>query len=69
MPLVRIYATTGAGVQVFDRSGKFLGVIKMPRQPSNCAFSGQDRKTLYVTAREGVYRIKMLAQGPGRPGK
>jgi gluconolactonase len=65
----RVYVTTGAGVQVFDRSGKFLGLIKIPRQPSNCAFSGQDKKTLYVTAREGVYRIKMLAQGPSRPGK
>ena len=65
----RVYVTTGAGVQIFDRSGKSLGLIKIPRQPSNCAFSGQDKKTLYVTARAGVYRIKMLAQGPNRPGK
>jgi len=65
----RLYVTTGAGIQVFDRAGKFLGVIKTPKQPANCAFGGADKKTLYVTARESVYRIKMLAQGPNRPGK
>ena len=65
----RVYLTSGVGIQIFDRAGKFLGVIKTPKQPANCAFGGVDKKTLYVTARESVYRIKMLAQGPNRPGK
>ncbi len=65
----RLYVTTGTGIQIFDRAGKFLGAIKFPRQPSNCAFSGPDKKTLYATAREAVYSIKMLSQGPNRPGK
>ncbi len=65
----RVYLTSGMGIQVFHRTGKFLGVIKTPKQPANCAFGGTDKKTLYVTARESVYRIKMLAQGPNRPGK
>lgn len=65
----RIYVTTGAGIQVFDKKGKFLGTIKVPRQPSNCAFSGPDKRTLYITAREGVYKLKMLSQGPERQGK
>ena len=65
----RVYVATGAGIQVFDRKGKFLGNIKVPRQPSNVAFSGPDKKTLYITAREGVYKLKMLSQGPERQGK
>jgi gluconolactonase len=65
----RVYVTTGAGIQVFDRAGKFLGVIKTPKQPANCAFGGRDKKILYVTARESVYKIRMIAQGPDRPGK
>ena len=32
--------TTDAGVQVFDKKGKSLGTIKVPRTPSNLAFSG-----------------------------
>src|SRR5665213_2622123 len=65
----RVYVARGAGVQVFDRRGKFLGNIKVPKQPSNVAFSGPDKKTLYITAREAVYKLQMLSQGPERQGK
>ena len=65
----RVYVTTGAGIQVFDKKGKSLGTIKTPRQPANSAFSGPDKRTLYITAREGVYQMKMLSQGPERAGK
>lgn len=65
----RLFVATGAGIQVFDKKGKFLGNIKVPRQPSNCAFSGPDKKTLYITAREGLYSLKTLTAGPLRQGK
>jgi gluconolactonase len=65
----RLYVTTVAGVQVFDASGKHLGTIKVPRQPANAGFAGPDKRVLYITAREGLYRINMLAQGPDRIGK
>ena len=65
----RLYVTTVTGVQVFDGGGTYLGTIAVPRQPSNVAFSGPDRRTLYITAGEGLYRLHMLSQGPDRPGK
>jgi gluconolactonase len=65
----RVYVATGAGIQIFDKKGKFLGVIKVPRTPSNLAFSGPDKHTLYITARQGLYKLKMLSQGPDRAGK
>jgi gluconolactonase len=65
----RLYVTSLTGIQVFDNAGKYLGTIKVPRQPSNVAFSGPDKKTLYITARQGLYRLRMLSQGPDRPGK
>jgi len=65
----RIYVTSSTGLQVFDRKGQYLGTIKIPRQPANLAFGGIDKKTLYITAREGLYRLKMLSQGPKRLGK
>jgi gluconolactonase len=49
----RIYVTTVTGVQVFDKAGQYLGTIKLARQPSNVAFSGPGKRTLYITAREG----------------
>jgi len=65
----RLYVTSLLGIQIFDASGKYLGTIKVPRQPSNVAFAGADKKTLFITARQGLYRINMLSQGPVRLGK
>jgi gluconolactonase len=65
----RVYITTVVGVQVFDSTGQYLGTIRVPRQPANVAFSGPEKRTLYITAREGLYRVKMLSQGPDRLGK
>ncbi|MBV8032746.1 MAG: SMP-30/gluconolactonase/LRE family protein [Betaproteobacteria bacterium] len=65
----RFYVTTRSGVQVFGRDARYLGTIKVPRQPANVAFGGRDKRTLYITAREGLYRVRTLAQGPDRLGK
>jgi gluconolactonase len=65
----RLYVTSLTGVQVFDKTGRYLGTIPVPRQPSNVALSGPDKKTLFITAREGLYKVRVLAQGPDRPGK
>jgi gluconolactonase len=65
----RLYITTVTGVQVFDAKGQYLGTIKAGRQPANVAFGGPGKQTLYLTAREGLYRVKTLAKGPDRLGK
>jgi gluconolactonase len=64
-----LYVAALTGVQIFDKTGKYLGTIKVPRQPSNVAFAGPDKKVLYITARQGLYKIQMQAQGPARLGK
>ena len=65
----RMYVSTLTGVQVFDSKGQYLGTISVPRQPANVAFSGPGKQTLYITAREGLYRINMMSKGPSRLGK
>jgi gluconolactonase len=65
----RLYVTSVPGVQVFDRAGRYLGTIRVPRRPTNVAFSGPGKQTLYITAREGLYRIDTLVKGPDRLGK
>jgi gluconolactonase len=44
----RLYVTTAPGVQVFGSDGKYLGTIPTPRNPISVAFSGPEKKTLYV---------------------
>lgn len=59
----RLYVTAGDGVQVFAADGTRLGVIAVPETPANCAFGGDDGKTLLITARTSVYRIRLLVAG------
>lgn len=59
----RVYVASNAGIEVFDKTGKALGVFEIPKKPQNLAFAGNDKKTLYVVGRGSVYRIPLLAQG------
>jgi gluconolactonase len=58
-----LYITSGLGMQVFSPAGKLLGIIKFPEQPANATFGGKDNKTLYVTARKGLYSCEMPVAG------
>ena len=44
----RLYVTANAGVHVLSAEGKHLGLIPTPRRPITLAFSGPDKRTLYV---------------------
>jgi gluconolactonase len=44
----RLYVSSQPGIQVFDRDGKYLGLIPTPRNAISVAFAGRDKKTLYV---------------------
>jgi gluconolactonase len=65
----RLYVATTLGVQVFSAKGKPLGIIAMPKQPQNLAFSGPGKSVLHVVGRGAVYRITTLTHGPERTGK
>ena len=58
-----LYFATGSGIQVFDATGKALGTIALPETPSNCTFGGADRRTLYMTARTGLYQVRLNVPG------
>ena len=58
-----VYITTNLGVQIFSPAGSYLGLVTFPEQPANVTFGDDDRKTMYVTARKGLYRVKMPIAG------
>jgi gluconolactonase len=57
-----LYCTGPAGVWVFDPGGNHLGTIEPPEVPANCHW-GDDGRTLYMTARTGLYRVKLSVDG------
>lgn len=44
----RLYVTGAAGVHVLSPRGEHLGLIPTPRRPITLAFSGPEKKTLFV---------------------
>lgn len=58
-----LYVATYAGIQIFNNSGEFVGIINLPDYPVNCAFGGSDRKTLYITTHDKVYSIQTNIEG------
>jgi gluconolactonase len=60
-----LYLADTGGVDVFDKTGKALGTITLAEQPANCTFGGADRRTLYITARTGLYAL--VTNVPGLP--
>lgn len=51
------------GIAIYTPEGKFVRMIEFPETPANCAFGGSDLRTLYVTARTSVYRVRIPDQG------
>jgi gluconolactonase len=55
---------TGDGVTVFNNSGEKIAHITVPAKwTANVVFGALDRKTLFITAMDAVYTIKMKARG------
>ena len=58
-----LYVTGPTGIWVFEPDGLLLGVIVPPERPANCAWGDEDRKSLYITARTSLYRIRVTVPG------
>ena len=58
-----VYSSGPGGVWIISPGGKHLGTIVAPESPTNLAFGDADGKTLYLTARTGLYRIRLNKRG------
>ena len=57
-----VYATGPGGVWVIAPDGTHLGTIRPPEALTNVGW-GEDGRTLYITGRTALYRIRLSARG------
>ena len=67
--LGNLYTTAADGVRIYSPEGKKIATIEVPEVPANLEFGGDDRKTLFITARTSLYSVPMKVAGAVRPKK
>ena len=63
----RVYVAVALGVWVFEPGGGLLGILSLPKRPSNLAWCDPDGQSLVITAIDTVYRVRMRVAGVAPP--
>jgi gluconolactonase len=58
-----LFVSGPGGLWVISPTGEHLGTIVTPRHVHNMAWGDVDRKTLYLAARDRLYRMRVLTGG------
>ena len=58
-----LYVSGPCGLWILSPEGKHLDTILAPRHPHNMAWCDDDGKTLYLCAREKLYRMRLNIPG------
>jgi gluconolactonase len=58
-----VYVSGPGGLWIYSPEGKALGTIEGAEHPHNFAWGDADGRTLYITARSGLYRIRLSVEG------
>jgi gluconolactonase len=54
-----LFVSGPGGVWVLSPEGQHLGTLVAPELPANMAWGDADGRTLYLTARTGLYRLRL----------
>ena len=63
----RVYCTGPGGCWVFESTGELIGVIELPEYPANCAWGGDDNRTMFFTSNTSIYSMRMTTAGTRIP--
>jgi gluconolactonase len=58
-----LWVTGPGGIWVITPEGKHIGTLRVAEKPINLAFGDADRKTLYIAAHCGIYRVRLKTAG------
>jgi gluconolactonase len=59
----RLFCCGPGGVHVFDQEAQLLGRIMVPQQAANFAWGNADLRSLFITASQILYRIRVQIAG------
>lgn len=59
----RIWSSSGNGADIFAPDGSLIAKINTPKGGANLCFGGSNGRTLFITAREGLYAVQTKVKG------
>ena len=62
-----LYVSGPGGLWIIAADGTHLGTLKLPELAANLAWGDEDGRSLYLTARTGLYRLRTLVGRPPAP--
>jgi len=54
-----LYVSGPGGLWILSPEAELLGTLVMPEPPASMAFGGAEGRTLFLTARTGLYRLEL----------
>jgi gluconolactonase len=54
-----VFVSGPGGMWIFAPDGRHLGTVQLPELAANMAWGDDDGRTLYLTARTGLYRLRL----------
>jgi gluconolactonase len=64
----RVFVSGPGGLWIYAPDGRHLGTLRLPQLAANFAWGDDDGRTLYLTARTGLYRVRLARPGIQPPG-
>ncbi|HZA21800.1 MAG TPA: SMP-30/gluconolactonase/LRE family protein, partial [Dehalococcoidia bacterium] len=58
-----LYVCGPGGLWILSPRGQARGIIRGPENPHNLAWGDEDGRTLYMTAKTSIYRIRLNIPG------
>jgi gluconolactonase len=59
----RVFATGPGGVHIYSPTGTLLGTVSTGKATANCAFGGEDGRSLFLTSSDMLCRVKLKTAG------
>ena len=58
-----VFVSGPGGLWIYAPDGRHLGTVGLPELAANIAWGDGDGQTLYLTARTGLYRLRLAHPG------
>lgn len=60
-----VFVAGPGGLSIFSPEGKYVWLLRGPEHPHNMAWGDPDRRSLYLAAQTGIYRLRVSNPGAG----